>query len=291
MYRKKKAGRHPAFTLVELLVVIAILGVLIALLLPAVQAAREAARRTQCSSNLHQMGVASQAYHAAKNEFPAGNLGYRLSIAARKTDRDLCWTLFILPYMEQRSLYEEFDFTVRWDDPGDPPSDDIPNNLELSRKNLSVFQCPSTQHEYDGAGDYGGVSGSDLTGLTWGYGPGKAISSGVLLNINKNSTFIKWVNPVRIRDITDGTSSTIMVCEDGGAADPIGRWANGQQVFAVNTPMNLVRGNEAFSDHPTGCQVQMADGSAHFINEDIDLWLLGALCTKANDELAGSEWQ
>ena len=282
MYRKKKTDRHPAFTLVELLVVIAIIGVLIALLLPAVQAAREAARRTQCSSNLHQMGVASQAYHAAKNEFPPGNLGYRLSIAARKTDRDLCWTLFILPYMEQKYLNEEFDFTVRWDHP---------NNLELTRKNLSVFQCPSSQHEYDGAGDYGGVSGSNLTGLPWGWGPGKAIASGVLLNINKKNTLISWVKPVRIRDITDGTSSTIMVCEDGGAADPIGRWANGQQVFAVNTPINLVRGNEAFSDHPTGCQVQMADGSAHFINEDIDLWLLGALCTKANDELVGSEWQ
>ncbi len=85
-----------------------------------------------------------------------------------------------------------------------------------------------------------------------------------------------------------------MVCEDGGSPDPVGRWANGKQVFMADKipPINLQRGNEAYSDHPGGCQVQMADGSAHFISEEIDPWVFGALCTRAKGEtIEGNEWQ
>ena len=104
--------RDEAFTLVELLVVIAILGVLIALLLPAVQAAREAARRTQCRNNLKQIGLAAHNFHNTHGRFPPGYLG---STAAVPTKTDI-WTgqhvgalVFLLPYLEQNDIYLEID--------------------------------------------------------------------------------------------------------------------------------------------------------------------------------------
>ena len=281
----KKTGRHPAFTLVELLVVIAIIGILIALLLPAVQAAREAARRMQCSSNLHQMGVAFHAYHTAINTFPPGCLYYSLEGTPASTDKDHGWAIFIVPYMEQQYLSDNFDFSVPWSHSF---------NTEITRTNVPVFLCPSTIHTYDGAGDYGGINGSTLSGIPWGWKSNEAMASGMLLNINEYRTEVAQNKPIRIRDVQDGTTSTIIVCEDGGAPDPVGRWANGLQVYMTDKipPINLERGNEAFSDHPGGCQVLMVDGSAHFINESIDPWVFGALCTRAKGEMIeATAWQ
>ncbi len=89
-------GARVAFTLVELLIVMAILGVLVALLLPAVQAAREAARRSQCGSNLHQIGIALNSYHNAQQTFPTG--------CTNKGTTQLAWSLYLLPYLEEQNV-------------------------------------------------------------------------------------------------------------------------------------------------------------------------------------------
>src|SRR5262245_29138694 len=114
--------KRRGFTLVELLVVIAIIGVLVALLLPAVQAAREAARRTQCANHLKQMGIALQMYHATYKWFPAGAYWHGTSAPAKQTAPNSTWTLDrgtflvrLLPYVEQQGLYNLFDFNTGTD--------------------------------------------------------------------------------------------------------------------------------------------------------------------------------
>src|SRR5688500_9427944 len=111
----RQLPRHPrAFTLVELLVVIAIIGVLIALLLPAIQAAREAARRSQCQNNLKQIGLALQLHHDSKNRFPAASSGSPLHPSGAD-QYAVSWSFELLPFMEQRAIYEAHDPSSRVD--------------------------------------------------------------------------------------------------------------------------------------------------------------------------------
>ncbi|MCR9119398.1 MAG: DUF1559 domain-containing protein, partial [bacterium] len=115
-----------AFTLVELLVVIAILAVLIALLLPAVQMAREAARRMHCSNNAKQIALSMQSYHDIHHELPAGR---------RKTPTEHSWAPFLLPYMEEADLYRIYDFDVDWNHA---------NNNQAIATQVDTFICPSS---------------------------------------------------------------------------------------------------------------------------------------------------
>lgn len=127
------------FTLVELLVVIAIIGVLVALLLPAIQAAREAARRTECINKLKQIGLAAQNYLAAKKTFPIG------SQADNEADRIIVhqWTVYLMPYLELSSLYDQYDFKVGDRGPG---FDTI--NGPLFRTPIAAYQCPSSEQGF-----------------------------------------------------------------------------------------------------------------------------------------------
>ena len=131
------------FTLVELLVVIAIIGILIGMLLPAVQAVREAARRTACSNNLRQLGLALHNYESALGEFPPSRLGPDFSISSSITEQFgatssfQSWTTVMLPYVEQASLGNMYDFNSPWFDNANS------NNLELIQTQLSLFNCPS----------------------------------------------------------------------------------------------------------------------------------------------------
>jgi prepilin-type N-terminal cleavage/methylation domain-containing protein len=130
------AARRPAFTLVELLVVIAIIGILIALLLPAVQAAREAARRTQCANNLKQIGLGFQNYHSTYNKLPYGSR-YDQSGAAAPAGT---WILLILPFAEQDALYDKFDLNVHLSHA---------NNAEARKAVVPMLTCPSDPQARD----------------------------------------------------------------------------------------------------------------------------------------------
>ncbi len=261
------------FTLVELLVVITIIGILIALLLPAVQAAREAARRMQCSNNLRQIGLALHNYHTSLGCFPPGNLFWRDGSDPKPTDLEHCWTTMILPYLEQQPLYDLYDFSLRWDHV---------DNEDATKVDVSAFLCPTTSHKYVGSGDYGGQNGSLCSGVPWA----QAIGSGMLLNYSTYNTLMKGFDVIAIRDVRDGTSSTIIVCEDAGRTEGAGgRWADGQQVYMMDHGINIQRANEPFSDHPGGVQALMVDGSAHFFAETMDLVVFGSLWTRDNGEI------
>ena len=130
---------NTAFTLIELLVVIAIIGLLVGLLLPAVQSAREAARRTQCANNLKNIGLAIQNFEAAHRTMPVGS--------ERIAGTEHAWSTQILPYLEQSQIFELFDWKGRWNLPGP--------NEQASLKTLSVYRCPSALLDFPGKQDHG----------------------------------------------------------------------------------------------------------------------------------------
>ena len=130
--------RRRAFTLIELLVVIAIIAILIALLLPAVQQAREAARRISCKNNIHQLSLALHNYHETFNVFPFGVLGTSGNVTVGEPLTT--WQTLILPQVEQSALAERYDYNVRFDHA---------NNAPAVVRKLSVFQCPNMEDALD----------------------------------------------------------------------------------------------------------------------------------------------
>jgi prepilin-type N-terminal cleavage/methylation domain-containing protein len=207
-FSKPRACRS-GFTLVELLVVIAIIGVLVALLLPAVQAAREAARRSQCANNLKQIGLALHNYHDVHLVFPPGivdsNPGYNTTHQGWADNTNgLAWSMLVLPFMEQGPLYdrvksETSGFARHWQNDFGWASAPIP----AAREGIPTYNCPSdtmhlinTKRENFGKTNYLGNSGNSAA-------------------VDRRGIF--WPNSaVRIRDIRDGTANTAMVVERTG---------------------------------------------------------------------------
>jgi prepilin-type N-terminal cleavage/methylation domain-containing protein/prepilin-type processing-associated H-X9-DG protein len=208
-HRNKGRG----FTLVELLVVIAIIGVLVALLLPAIQAAREAARRSQCVNNLKQYGLALQNYHSAKNAFPVGAkmAGGLINFYANANSE-------LLPYFEQAALHRLYDQKLQWED----------QTPETIATTIPLFKCPSSSAPIQftdplfeavihrtvfGASEYGYCMGyTDAFCMQNGGKPG------VILAAQQGMFNAGW--GASIRQITDGTSNTIAMGDASG--DP--RW-------------------------------------------------------------------
>jgi prepilin-type N-terminal cleavage/methylation domain-containing protein len=159
---QKDRGQRLAFTLVELLVVIAIIGVLVALLLPAVQAAREAARRAQCTNNMKQFGLAIQNYVDVRKELPAGAHWNDIRFAPECDDSINCRGpqcclngrgtihMFLMPYMELQALYSRFDFAIRTDEQL------MPDGAPIGATHVEVFVCPSDEHP-ESLGDHFGA--------------------------------------------------------------------------------------------------------------------------------------
>ena len=205
------------FTLVELLVVIAIIGILIALLLPAVQSAREAARRMQCSNNLKQIGLGLHNYHGSNRSFPIG------------AQRSLCranWRVVVLPYLEQSPVYDLSDFAQHFCSACSESSSYgflVGHNTHLKGLVIDVYECPSSPLDStstDVGCNYDQVQTHDYVGIA-GATPdpgGRAVCSPQTGHggIFCRNGMLFPMGITRIRDVADGTSATLMVAEQSG---------------------------------------------------------------------------
>ncbi|MFW6169276.1 MAG: DUF1559 domain-containing protein [Planctomycetota bacterium] len=267
--RRDIVSARPAFTLVELLVVIAIIGILVALLLPAVQAAREAARRASCQNNLRQIGIGLHHYHDALSSFPIGSLEMRY---LRNPDGSLrhpngvqmAWSALLLPFVEQKPLHDMIDFSKGYDSP---------ENAEAAAQVLPLYICPSVPRTSQyvrgrGAIDYGGIYGERITSP----------------NSPPKGTML-YTRAMTIADIKDGTSHTLIISEDSAGRD--GEWINGLNIFDQAYPINQAPAfeNDIRSEHPGGALGLFSDGSVRFLSETMELDVLAAICTRAGREI------
>jgi prepilin-type N-terminal cleavage/methylation domain-containing protein/prepilin-type processing-associated H-X9-DG protein len=308
--RPSSLPRRAAFTLVELLVVLAIIGVLIALLLPAVQKVREAAARAHCSSNLRQIALATHSYCDAHGWFPTDTLTDYGSDYPTWS-----WLARVLPFVEQNNLYAQANI----------PVNTLYQSRDLVADSIKVFFCPSDNAdllgprsdaadlgEYPGgpvippfilAGqtNYKGVSGANWM---WGdpqwHNPGSNGSWDGLADGDGLFYRGDFLHPKRITDISDGTSNTFMIGEDIPSKNHWCSWpyannAEGTCAIAPNArrpdgteydPNDWMNVYSFRSRHPNGLQFAYADGSVHFISNTIDLATYRALATIRGGETA-----
>lgn len=271
--------RRKAFTLIELLVVIAIIAILIALLLPAVQQAREAARRTQCKNNLKQLGLALHNYHDVNLAFPPGWVDQ-----GPDGNSVWNWTAMILPYLEQSALYDQLNVG------NSPPVDVLADTdlVTLMQQPLTAFRCPSDTGP--GINTNGNRLNSGQSLALTNY-VGNAGSNRIERAGSEADGLYCQNSKVRIRDVTDGTSNTIAVGERAwklngydlkAGVSFMNRTAYGNQtefggVYSLGsgqTPINCTNGTicrRGFSSlHTGGSQFLLMDGSVRFISENID---------------------
>ncbi len=299
------------FTLVELLVVIAIIGVLMGLLLPAVQMAREAARRTQCQNHLKQWGLATQQYEGATKEIPP----------ARPADGFLTWPVLLFPYMEQRNLYDALDVRARYADQNPEALRQAPGELYCPSRRvpLVLSKFESAGEPVGTVGDYAGNAGTSFSFVGDAWSSFDMEVDGVINSGHSAS------NPVagnrltgrprgryRFTSVTDGLSNTIFFGEKAVAraytAEP-GGWGDGA-IYNGEEPGTAMRlgglGLEIDpnpeapgpgtlpvfgSSHPQVCLFVFGDGSVQVVPNDIDPGVFSNMCSRAGGEIVSvGQW-
>lgn len=299
---------HEGITIIELLVVIAIIGLLLALLIPAIQAAREAGRRITCSNNLHQIGIAMQNYESALGAFPPGAITHRTSDAhincnvggSANADSFAPWTVLLLPYLERRPESERFRYDLPFFGLYHLPAPAQNSSAQLTR--CAAYECPSDPNSRgeNANTNYFGVQGGGAVPDCTSTPPfdGRVFFYNGLFYNNSHIGF---------RDVTDGSSNTMAVGETrylqlkGGGSQSSGLfygtwassfWTVGSQGTSSSMPVTLAAAMDAINSvalnperdwtvehqtrlfgsyHPSGCNFLLVDGHVRFLNDAVDL--------------------
>lgn len=312
---QKRWSERLGFTLIELLVVIAIIAVLIALLLPAVQQAREAARRTQCKNNLKQLGLAIHNYHDSLNGFPLATAG-----AVSKPN----WRVFILPYLDQAPLYNQLDLANgNFLGNGYAATTAVLSNLKVA-----AFDCPSSSLDPNDNTTPAATFNNPNRGQTHRYigisgatpdpaGRTTVCASGSYGSVYCNNGLIVPYMFKRIRDCVDGTSNTMIVAEQSGrvnngdisnnyyggwsgsgAVAPPGdtHWGTGntsirypinQKTSAAGADQTWTGNTIVNSFHTGGIHVLLTDGSVRFVSDNVDYNTFTRLACKDDGGVIG----
>jgi prepilin-type N-terminal cleavage/methylation domain-containing protein/prepilin-type processing-associated H-X9-DG protein len=300
------ARRSAGFTLTELLVVIAIIGILVALLLPAVQSTRETSNRLSCQNRLRQVGIALHSHHQAVGTFPP---------SAQSTPQAHGWVAFLLPYLDQKTLFDRYDWKVAWNHA---------NNQEVINIQIPTLHCPSTPGGMRRIDKIGG----NRTAATSDYTPIDGVNAvlkkaGLVPNLNNTAGALSRDRGVRMVEIRDGLACTLVIGEDGGRPDFYtgtgerpqendpkcgnsavrkgrvegGGWADsgspsplhGFTADGLTCPgpcaINCTNNNETFAFHPGGVNTVFADGNVRFLNQSLDIKIYAALITRNNREI------
>ena len=314
-----KSSRRPGMTLIELLVVIAIIAVLVGLLLPAVQKVREAANRTRCANNLKQIGLAVHLYHDATQRLPPGQIGPFIPKAGipyygwGPDSPTWSWLAQILPHIEQGTLFNN----------GQIPGLSL-RQSGIAATVVQVFICPSAGSSPQTRTDAGNLTGFEVavtcykgvSGANWGYDGGERRSIATAwpnpsaagsydgLTQPDGSMFRSDITrPLRLDQISDGTSQTLLIGEDVPALNQWATWAYANNAYGTCAiPPNVRRADGKTyppdqwgntwgfrSQHPEGLQFAMADGSVRFINNSILLSTYRAMATIQGGEVVSSD--